>query len=83
MYGHHVHEAVINACEVESGCTVHLVDDEFDHGDVLAQIRVPIQKNETPESLAKRILEQEHRLYPQALATFCDDLASSGRSDDD
>jgi phosphoribosylglycinamide formyltransferase-1 len=79
MYGHFVHQAVIRACEVESGCTVHLVDDEYDHGEILGQARVPVQATDTPETLAARILEQEHRLYPQVLAQFCEQLAATGR----
>jgi formyltetrahydrofolate-dependent phosphoribosylglycinamide formyltransferase len=74
MYGHHVHEAVIAAGDLESGCSVHIVDDEFDHGPVLAQSRVPVLKGDTPQRLAERILEQEHQLYPQVLAQFCDQL---------
>lgn len=70
MYGHHVHEAVIRAGEKESGCTVHLVDEEYDHGPVLAQARVPVLPADTPDSLAARVLEQEHRLYPAAVAAF-------------
>lgn len=70
MYGHHVHEAVLRAGERESGCSVHLVDDEFDHGPVLAQARVPVLPEDTPESLAARVLEQEHKLYPETVKKF-------------
>jgi len=71
MYGHFVHEAVLAAGEKESGCTVHVVDEEFDHGPVLAQARVPVLPADTPESLAARVLEEEHRLYPLTLKEFC------------
>ena len=74
MYGHFVHEAVIRAGEKESGCTVHLVDEEFDRGPILAQAKVLVLPGDTPETLAARILEQEHRLYPSALKLFCDTL---------
>lgn len=74
MYGHFVHEAVIAAGDKESGCTVHVVDEEFDHGPALAQARVPVLAGDTAESLAARVLEQEHRLYPQAIAEFCEGL---------
>jgi phosphoribosylglycinamide formyltransferase 1 len=74
MYGHFVHEAVLNAGEKESGCSVHLVDDEFDHGPVLAQTRVPVLPGDTPQMLAQRILEEEHKLYPRVLAQFCEQL---------
>jgi len=70
MYGHHVHAAVLKAEEPFSGCSVHVVDEEFDHGPVIASARVPVEKNDTPETLAARILEQEHQLYPKTIAAF-------------
>ncbi len=78
MYGHFVHEAVLQAGDKESGCSVHLVDDEFDHGATLAQTRVPVLPGDTPELLAKRILEQEHQLYPKVLAKFCEQWSLAG-----
>ncbi len=51
-----------------SGCTVHLVDEALDHGPIVVQKAVPVLDDDTPESLAERILEQEHRAYPEALA---------------
>lgn len=70
MFGHHVHEAVLAAGETESGCTVHVVDDHFDHGPALAQAKVPVFAGDTPETLAARVLIEEHRLYPETLARF-------------
>jgi phosphoribosylglycinamide formyltransferase-1 len=67
MYGHFVHEAVIAAQDKESGATVHLVDEIYDHGKILEQVRVPVLPNDTTESLAERILKEEHKLYPLAL----------------
>lgn len=67
MYGHHVHEAVIKAGERESGCTVHIVDEEFDHGPIRMQSRVSVLPVDTPDSLAARVLAQEHKLYPEAV----------------
>ena len=67
MYGHHVHEAVIAAGETESGATVHFVDEIYDNGDVIGQKSIPINSDETPESLANRVLEVEHQLYPEIL----------------
>jgi len=64
MYGRRVHEAVLASGDAESGATVHLVDEEFDHGTVLAQARVSVEPDDTPDSLARRILDQEHRLLP-------------------
>jgi phosphoribosylglycinamide formyltransferase-1 len=70
MYGMHVHRAVLAAAAPVSGCTVHLVDDLYDHGRVLAQAEVPVLPGDTPETLQRRVYEQEMTLYPQALAEF-------------
>lgn len=67
MFGMHVHEAVIASGEKESGATVHLVDEEYDRGKILAQESVPVQDDDTPETLAARVLEVEHRLYVDTL----------------
>jgi len=78
MYGHYVHEAVLSAGEKMSGCTVHLVDEEFDRGPVLAQSTVPVLPGDTPETLAARVLEQEHKLYPKVVREFSEKLIRSG-----
>lgn len=62
MYGMRVHEAVLRAGETESGCSVHLVDAEYDNGRVLAQARVPVETSDAPETLAARVQECERRL---------------------
>jgi phosphoribosylglycinamide formyltransferase 1 len=67
MYGHHVHEAVIRSGATQSGATVHLVDEEYDRGTILAQARVPVLPGDTPETLAARVLEAEHRLLPEVV----------------
>jgi phosphoribosylglycinamide formyltransferase 1 len=64
MYGRRVHEAVLASGARESGATVHLVDEAYDHGATLAQARVPVLPGDTPERLAERVLQQEHRLLP-------------------
>jgi phosphoribosylglycinamide formyltransferase 1 len=64
MYGHHVHEAVLKSGARESGATVHLVDEVYDRGAILAQGRVPVLPDDTPDRLAARVLEVEHRLLP-------------------
>lgn len=64
MYGLRVHAAVLAAGEAESGCTVHLVDEVYDRGAPLAQARVPVRTGDTPETLAARVLVEEHRLLP-------------------
>lgn len=68
MYGMRVHNAVIEHGCQWSGCTVHLVDHLFDHGPILVQKIVPVQKNDTPEILAQRVFEQELIAYPEALS---------------
>ena len=67
MYGHRVHEAVLAAGDKESGATVHLVDEIYDHGKILLQGKVPVKPDDTPDTLAARVLEVEHRIYPEAL----------------
>ncbi|MFH1715452.1 MAG: phosphoribosylglycinamide formyltransferase [Elusimicrobiota bacterium] len=67
MYGHHVHEAVISAGEKESGATVHFVDDGCDTGTIIIQEKLDVLENDTPETLAKRVLEIEHKIYPEAV----------------
>lgn len=64
MYGIRVHEAVLQSGAAESGCTVHLVEEEYDRGMILAQARVPVLPGDTAQLLASRVLEQEHRLLP-------------------
>lgn len=65
MYGARVHEAVIASGAEETGVTVHLVDDEYDRGPVIAQWRMAVDKSDTPESLAARVLNVEHAVYPR------------------
>ncbi len=67
FFGRAVHEAVLAAGDTESGPTVHLVDEIYDHGQVLAQSRVSVLCDDTPDSLAVRVLEQEHLLYVDTL----------------
>jgi len=64
MYGHYVHESVLAGGEKESGITIHYVDDHYDHGDVILQVRCPVMKDDTAESLANRIHALEHANYP-------------------
>jgi phosphoribosylglycinamide formyltransferase 1 len=67
MYGHYVHEAVLTAGDKESGATVHIVDEIYDHGRILKQGKVPVIVGDTPETLAERVLKIEHQIYPEAL----------------
>jgi phosphoribosylglycinamide formyltransferase-1 len=71
--GTRVHERVIEAKEALSGASVHFVVPELDAGPVIAQASVPVHPSDTPETLAARVLEVEHRLYPQALLLLARD----------
>lgn len=70
MYGIRVHETVLKSGQKYSGCTVHLVDEEFDHGPIVLQKRVPVEAGDTPVKLAERVLKEEHELYPAAVRMF-------------
>jgi phosphoribosylglycinamide formyltransferase-1 len=72
MYGMHVHQAVIEYGAHWSGATVHLVDEEYDHGPIVLQEPVPVYPDDTPQALADRIKTVEHRLYPDALRLFAE-----------
>jgi len=70
MYGIRVHRAVLEyGCKV-TGVSVHIVDNEYDHGAIVAQRCVPVNEQDTPETLAKKVLAIEHRLYPEVLQWF-------------
>lgn len=73
FYGMRVHEAVLRAGDNESGCTVHLVDEEYDRGRILAQRKVPVLSDDTPEELAHRVLEQEHQILPLTIQQLLTD----------
>jgi phosphoribosylglycinamide formyltransferase-1 len=72
MYGIHVHEAVLERGTKVSGVTVHIVDEEYDRGPIVAQLVVPVLDDDTPETLQARVLEREHELYPQVLQWFAE-----------
>ena len=72
MYGHHVHEAVIARGEKVSGATVHLVDEEYDRGPMILQKTVDVMPDETPDSLAEKVLKVEHEIFPLALKAFAE-----------
>ena len=73
-YGIRVHQAVLDYGAKVSGCTVHFVDNQYDHGPIILQQTVPVLDGDTPESLAARIFERECEAYPEAINLF-----SSGR----
>lgn len=68
--GLHTHQRALDAKDKEAGCTVHQVTAELDAGPILGQARVPVLENDTAESLAARVLVQEHKLYPMVLRRF-------------
>lgn len=68
--GLHTHARALAAGDSEHGCTVHQVTPELDDGPILGQARVPVLEQDTPETLAARVLEREHRLYPAVLRRF-------------
>lgn len=75
MYGERVHQAVLESGARETGVTIHLVDEVYDRGAVLAQSRIPVLRDDTAERLAARVLELEHRLLPAAVLA----AAAAGR----
>lgn len=70
MYGHHVHEAVIASGVKVSGATVHFADAEYDHGPIVLQDCVPVLDDDTPDTLAERVMALERELYPRAVQLF-------------
>lgn len=69
--GLNTHQRAIEAGDTEAGCSVHWVNPDVDTGEIIAQATVPILSGDTPDSLAARILPEEHKLYPHALALAC------------
>jgi len=80
MYGEHVHRAVLEyGCKV-SGCTVHFVDEAYDTGPIIVQRAVPVEETDTPETLAARVLPEEHSALVEALQLLAEDrLTIEGR----
>ncbi len=70
--GLHTHARALEAGDKVAGCTVHYVTAELDAGPIILQARVPVLDNDTPETLAARVLEQEHKIYPQAIRQFAE-----------
>jgi len=73
MFGEHVHRAVIESGMKVSGCTVHFVEEQYDSGPIIAQSAVPVLDTDTPQSLAARILPEEHRTYVRAIRLYAED----------
>lgn len=66
-YGRRVHQAIIQNKETESGCTVHYVNEHYDRGAVISQAKVTVSPDDTPETLAEKVLEKEHQLLPSTI----------------
>jgi phosphoribosylglycinamide formyltransferase-1 len=75
MYGNFVHEAVLSANEKESGITIHFVDEFYDNGKTIFQTTCPVYKNDTTETLAKRIHELEYKYFPKVIEDVIEKLA--------
>jgi formyltetrahydrofolate-dependent phosphoribosylglycinamide formyltransferase len=71
-YGHHVHKAVIESGIKVSGCTIHFVDNEYDHGPIIIQRTVPVYEDDTPDTLAQRVFKEECIAYPEAIHLFAE-----------
>jgi phosphoribosylglycinamide formyltransferase-1 len=70
LYGRYVHEAVLDyGCHI-TGCTVHFVDNQYDHGPIVLQRAVPVLGDDTPATLAARVFEEECKAYPEALTLY-------------
>ena len=79
-YGHHVHQAVLEAGVKITGATVHFADSEYDHGPIIMQEAVPVLEDDTPDALAQRVQAAERRIYPQAITLYAKGLiARQGR----
>lgn len=79
MYGQYVHESVLNAGEMESGISIHYVDEHYDNGDIIFQTACPILDSDTPASLAERIHQLEHIHYPRIIAEILESPNPKGK----
>lgn len=74
MYGKHVHKAVLDAGDKESGCTIHQVIVDVDRGPIILQKSVPVHDDDTIDTLSSRVLEQEHIAYPDAVVMIAKEI---------
>lgn len=72
MYGMRVHQAVLTAKEEQTGVTIHLADEEYDHGEIIAQCTVPVEESDTSETLSARVLQREHHFLVETLQAIVD-----------
>ncbi len=80
FYGMNVHKAVIKSGAKYSGPTVHFVDEEYDKGSIIAQKIVSVNSDDTPEDLAKRVLVEEHQIYPEVVKAYCENRIMFSKS---
>jgi formyltetrahydrofolate-dependent phosphoribosylglycinamide formyltransferase len=80
FYGRRVHEAVLAAGVKETGATVHLVDEQYDHGPIVLQQRVPVREDDTPDTLAARVQAVERELVPEAVRLFASGELTKGQT---
>ena len=76
MYGHHVHEAVLEYGAKVTGCTVHFVNDVYDNGPIILQATVPVEEDDTPDTLAERVQAKEREVYPQVIQMIAEGRVS-------
>lgn len=80
MYGHHVHQAVLDYGAKLTGVTVHFVNEEYDNGPIILQNTVPVEEGDTADTLAERVQAEERDLYPKAIQLFAEErLQLDGR----
>ena len=82
MWGHHVHEAVLKSGAKITGCTVHFCTNEYDKGPIIVQRCCEVKDDDSPQTLAARVFEQECIAYPQAIKLFADGklIVENGRT---
>ena len=80
MYGNFVHEAVINAGDIESGITIHVVDEVYDNGRVIFSASCPLMPGDTPQTLAQRIHALEHKFYPEVIEKYIKEFEKKSSS---
>jgi len=80
MYGIKVHEAVIESKAKKSGCSVHLVNEKIDGGKILAQKSVEVLKTDTPQTLAAKVLAEEHKLFPETVNRFLTEMIKNEKT---
>jgi phosphoribosylglycinamide formyltransferase-1 len=80
MYGAHVHEAVQASGDPETGITIHYVDDQYDHGDVIFQARCAVAANDNAQAIAKSVQQLEHYHYPRVIAEVLEGITAGGET---